>query len=87
MAEGRILAAGRTAGVGFLDMAIWRLAANGSLDTTFNGQGWVTHDDAAGGMGFDIGNSIVTDGSGRILVGGQSVGAVTFDDLAIWQCE
>ena len=67
------------------DMAVWRLNDDGTLDVTFNGQGWVVHDDAAGGGGDDEGHGILVDlSSGRILVTGQSWNARGDDDMVLW---
>ncbi|MCZ6690315.1 MAG: hypothetical protein O7H41_11970 [Planctomycetota bacterium] len=90
--SGRILVAGNsdrdpTAGLND-DMVIWRYSSGGTLDTTFNSQGWVVHDGAAGGAGPDIGVSIALDTSGRILVAGNSDSDPTAgfsDDMVIWR--
>ena len=66
------------------DMAIWRYDSNGNLDTEFNGEGYVVHDSAAGGNGYDIGIGITTDTSGKILVSGLSNNGAN-DDMAIWR--
>ncbi|MCZ6690688.1 MAG: hypothetical protein O7H41_13930 [Planctomycetota bacterium] len=83
--SGRILVAGFSTGLGGLDMALWRFNPDGSFDTTFNGQGWVTHDGAAGGASTDLGLGLALDGLGRILVTGWSVGASTFQDAVVWR--
>ena len=68
------------------DMAIWRFNTAGSLDTTFNTpQGWVTHDNAADGNGYDLGYDIIVDGLGKILVTGQSNSASADKDMVIWR--
>ncbi|MCZ6690314.1 MAG: delta-60 repeat domain-containing protein [Planctomycetota bacterium] len=86
--SGRILVVG-TADNGIdLDMVIWRYTSAGALDTTFNGQGWVVHDNAAGGVGNDYGRAIALDFSGRILVAGNGDGdptAGTDLDMVIWR--
>ena len=83
--SGRILVTGYSANTSFyLDMVIWRITDSGDLDTTFNGQGWVVHDGAAGGAADDVGRDIVTDGTGRILVAGFSEGSFGDDDMVIW---
>ena len=56
----------------------------GTLDPTFGTGGFVTHNSAAGGDGYDIGSSITFDQSGRILVAGYSSRAQYNDDMAIW---
>ncbi|MCZ6691786.1 MAG: hypothetical protein O7H41_19535 [Planctomycetota bacterium] len=67
------------------DMVIWRFNGDGTLDTTFNGQGWVTHDNAAGGTGFDEGNGIALDSTGRIVVTGWSRAVTGGQDMAVWR--
>ena len=56
------------------DMALWKLKANGTPDTAFNGSGFVSHGNAAGGITnpTDFGSSVVQDAFGRILVAGIS---------------
>lgn len=67
------------------DMVVWRYNPDGTLDRTFNGQGWAVHDSAAGGNGLDEGKGVALDASGRILVGGRSLGATTSLDMVIWR--
>ena len=62
--KGRILIAGSTGG----NMAVARLLPNGSLDTSFDGDGIFTLDI---GMSSDSANSIKVDKLGNIYVGGQ----------------
>ncbi|EDP74720.1 hypothetical protein [Hydrogenivirga sp. 128-5-R1-1] len=57
---------------------------SGSLDTSFNSKGFVTHHNAAGGNGRDNGKAITTDDQGRILVAGQSHNGSDFD-LSLWR--
>lgn len=84
--SGRILVAGYGQSSGFNDdMVIWRYNANGTLDTTFNGTGFVSHNDAAGGNGVDRGYAITTDSTGRILVAGSSQTAIGDGNMAIWR--
>jgi uncharacterized delta-60 repeat protein len=49
------------------DMVIWRYNSNGSLDTSFGRNGIVVHNNAAGGNGNDVGNSIYVDNKGRYM--------------------
>jgi uncharacterized delta-60 repeat protein len=84
-AGGRIVVTGwSTNAAGDWDMVVWRYNPNGTLDTTFNGTGYVVHNDAAGGNENDSGHSVVLDSLGRILVGGKSRGFGN-DDMAIWR--
>ena len=70
---GRILVAGKSlASNGYTDMAVWRFNENGSLDTTFDGDGFATHDGASGVSETDVGAALLIDGSGRITVTGFS---------------
>lgn len=65
------------------DMAIWRYDPDGTLDTTFTGTGYVSHNNAGGGNGTDYGYGVTIDAGGKILVTGVSVGAA--GDMAIWR--
>ena len=81
--SGRILVAGSSQGGADRDLALWRYEADGDLDVTFGGQGWVTHADAAGAPGDDMGRDIAVTESGAILVVGHSLGSNV--DLALWR--
>jgi uncharacterized delta-60 repeat protein len=73
--DGRILVVGTTTGLGN-DIALARLNADGTLDTTFGGgDGIVTT--AISGPGSDTGNAITLQADGKILVSGMSNGDVT----------
>jgi uncharacterized delta-60 repeat protein len=63
-ADGKILVAGFSAG----DFALARYNANGSLDTTFSGDGKLTTDFGA----YDQGYSVTVQTDGKILVAGSS---------------
>ena len=65
-------------------MVVWRLEDTGVLDTTFNGQGWVTQRGSAGGVGPERGHDITVDASGRILVTGFGDSPQNGDDMIIW---
>lgn len=67
------------------DMAIWRFNANGTLDTSFNGSGFVTHHGAAGGNDTDWGRAVAIDSAGRTVVAGQSANAAGNADMAVWR--
>lgn len=71
-------------GEGYGDLVLLRYTPAGVLDNTFGVGGVVTHDDAAGGSGGDLGNDLIVDHEGKILVAGQS-GNGSNGDLAIWK--
>lgn len=83
--SGNILVAGYTdTSTGGVDMTIWRYTDAGELDTTFGeGDGIVTHDNAAGGYDMDYGESIAVDADGRIFVSGESFSDTDLD-MVIW---
>lgn len=83
---GRYIVAGSSAnGLGDADMAIWRYNPDGSLDTTFNSVGFVTHNGAAGGAGDDQGLELIIDSLGRYVVAGSSTNASGNLDMTIWR--
>ena len=83
---GKILVCGLSDNVdGNLDMVIWRYGADGILDPTFGTGGVVTHNNAAGGDSHDVGFSITTDSSDRILVTGYSKNGDNNNDMTIWR--
>jgi uncharacterized delta-60 repeat protein len=85
-ASGRILVTGyQTGTLSTLDMMLWRYNPDGSSDITFGGGGVRAHHDAAGGGGDDMGYAITLDGSGRILVAGESWSGVNLADMVIWR--
>ena len=71
------------------DMAIWRYNSNGTLDTSFGGgRGFVMHNNAAGGNGFDTGFGVALSLQRRlykIVVVGRSDNASANFDMAVWQ--
>jgi uncharacterized delta-60 repeat protein len=87
--SGRILVTGHSDGdpdaPASFDMVILGLEEDGTLDTTFDGDGIVSHHNAAGGDGWDTGWDIALDGSGRILVTGSSMSPDLDDDMVIWR--
>lgn len=67
------------------DMAIWKFSATGNLDTTYNGQGFLTHDNAAGGSGFDAATDLVIDSVGSVYATGYSRNGNGNNDMVIWK--
>ncbi len=68
-ASGRILTTGTTNNGGNLDIAVARYTPNGSLDSSFSGDGRLTIDLGSGG---DHGFALAIDASGRIVVAGTA---------------
>lgn len=72
---GRIVVSGRSynqGSPGNADFTVWRYLDNGTLDPSFNGQGFFVQDSAAGGQGWDNGQALAIDSLGRIVVAGYS---------------
>lgn len=68
-----------------IDMTIWRFNSDGSLDTSFDGDGIVTFDGAVGNVQ-DHGRDLTLDAAGKILVTGESISAATgFLDMVLWR--
>jgi uncharacterized delta-60 repeat protein len=63
------------------DMTIWRYNSDGSLDTTFDGDGIAVFKNARGD---DEGNSICVDSEGKIYVTGYSYNGRN-NDMTIWK--
>lgn len=82
--NGRYVVAGASFGSTF-DMAVWRFLPDGSLDTSFNGVGYFTHDNAAGGIATDYAYAVAIDSSGRIVVVGESERGGPYPTLTIWR--
>jgi uncharacterized delta-60 repeat protein len=58
--------------------------ATGVLDTTFDEDGILVHNNAAGGNDYDKGNSIYVDSTGKIYVTGNSYNGNN-TDMVIWR--
>ena len=83
-ANGKILVTGYSYNGSNYDMVIWRYNANGAPDTTFDTDGIVVSNSAAGGNSHDIGRSIITDADGKVLVTGSSLNGTDYD-MVIWR--
>ncbi|RLJ65139.1 DUF4347 domain-containing protein [Sulfurisoma sediminicola] len=78
--DGRIVVAGISHNGSNLDFALARYNADGSLDSTFDGDGMLT---TAIGGGDDYGYGLTVQPDGRILVAGQSWNGSTYTDFAL----
>ena len=68
------------------DMALWRYTYAGALDSSFGTpNGYVTHDNAAGGSGNDSAEAVAIDSAGRIVVAGWSINNTTIRDMVVWR--
>ena len=76
--DGKILVAGMSYGASNQDFALVRYNSNGSLDTTFDGDGKVT---TAIGTGADSGQAVALQPDGKILVAGYAM--MSTNDFAI----
>lgn len=74
--DGKIILAGTAAPGGNSDFAVVRYLTNGSLDTSFGGDGIVTTPLMAGN---DLGRSVLTQPDGKIVVAGYSYNGTTYD--------
>jgi uncharacterized delta-60 repeat protein len=72
---------------GKTDMAVWKIrGSDGAIDTTFNGTGVFFHDNAALGLGDDIGEGGALDPtSGKILVTGCSTHPFGGSEMVVWR--
>ncbi|MBF0362808.1 MAG: hypothetical protein HQK49_17450 [Oligoflexia bacterium] len=86
----KIVVAGKSINAsGNSDMLVWRLTADGNLDTaTFgSGNGFFKHDNAATGSGDDIAYAVAIDSNSgnKILVAGTSLKSPGNSDMVIWR--
>ena len=70
--DGKIVVAGWSDAAGTADFALARYNSNGSLDTTFSGDGKLTTSIGSGG---DLGQAVTVQSDGKIIVAGQSSSA------------
>lgn len=67
------------------DLTVWRYNTNGSLDASFNGLGYFTHDGAAGSSGSqEYAGGLAIDSNGDIFVTGSSYNGSDYD-MVIWK--
>lgn len=84
---GRMVVAGRATEAlsqFFFDMVLWRVNSDGTLDSSFSGDGIVSHGNAAGGNLNDIAHAVTLDNSGRILACGESHNGSDIDAV-VWR--
>ena len=74
--DGKIVAAGYSRNGSNDDFAVVRYDSNGSLDTTFSGDGIVT---TAVGAGNDLGYSVAMQSDGKIVAAGYSYSGTKYD--------
>ncbi len=68
------------------DMAVWVLNPDGSFDTGFNGTGFFTHKNAAGGsMKAEGAFDVTVDTNGKYVAGGYANNSSGNKDLAFWR--
>lgn len=83
--DGKIVVVGESRGTSLaFDMSIWRFNADGSLDTTFNGLGFLTHRITAGSSGYARANAVVQQNDGKYLVAGYSRNGAA-DQMTLWR--
>ena len=84
-AAGKILVTGYSQKIsGDSDMTIWRYNPDGTLDISFDTDGVVV-DNGAAGSGVVVGQSMALDADGKILVTGYSVNISSNKDMVIWR--
>ena len=83
---GKILVAGFSYGPDDTsDMVLLRHLDDGSLDQGFGDGGIVSHDNAAGGNGWDAGFGMTIDSNGKILVAGRRNRSGAGRSMAVWR--
>jgi uncharacterized delta-60 repeat protein len=80
--DGKLVAAGRADSASGTDFALVRFNTDGSLDTTFDGDGKVTTAIAAG-TNIDIANAVAIQADGKIVAAGYGSGYATGTDFEL----
>ena len=82
--EGRLLFAGYGRNPeGLSDIPVWRLNSDGTLDETFNGDGYLVERNLAGVVNHDSAGAIAVDPSGKVWVVGITNNAAGNADMVI----
>lgn len=81
MPNGKIVVAGTTNVLGSTDFAVLRYNANGTLDTTFDGDGGVISD--LGAASVDVATCVAVQPDGKILVGGHTTAESATSDFVV----
>lgn len=84
-ADGLIVAGEAQAPGQGLDMALWKLTSVGALDTSFNGDGFFKHHDAAQGNSDDGARDVAIDAEGNFYISGFSRNIPGNNDMALWK--
>lgn len=83
VADGSIYVTGYANNGANYDIALWRLLADGTFDTSFDTDGLVVLNSAAGGNGHDFGKDVAIDANGKVVVVGHSRTAAGDYDLTV----
>ncbi|MFH1543693.1 MAG: choice-of-anchor Q domain-containing protein [Patescibacteria group bacterium] len=62
-------------------------AAPYQIDPSFNSQGFVTHNNARGGNGYDTGTVVEVQDNGKYVVGGWSTGPTDYSKATLWRIQ
>lgn len=82
--QGRIVVAGESTLSGSSpQMSLWRFSANGTLDDSFNGTGYVSYSGAAGGD-HDVGYALTLDSQDNIFIAGSSWSPAIDSYMTLW---
>lgn len=82
--DGKIVITGWSTNDYIEHMAVWRYNIDGTLDKTFNKIGYALHNNAASGKGHDVGEDLLIQSDGKIVVTGNSFNGSNYD-MVIWR--